>query len=548
MADDRTKAKDNTETLAVLAEFRAWLILSLVRDPERGAEIAEALAATGGEGKRVGVSSFTVTSQVIREGVELPTAELVLPLGMRLNVGTVVLPKHYIELLEKRPMVSIWVQTDKPNESKKERAEREAAGDTGRKMVFCGYIRPGGVSLQRTGMSMALSVSLVHWMDDLRTGSAYVGPFSPGVAEDLFPPQIGNKDGATVAVTPEQVVTGADLLEHKDDLWSLVRAKLVELIGSAAALAGNTYFDHFVGEQVNRTASNALLRVTGSLTFHAHVAAPLRESIAREVARILLDPAYGGRSIYDKLISVASVFRFLYVPSPTGLRAVAGNPVLPPSQYVQQISASEIVTEQRIRGASRQYRGIILIAPSMEDTAGAVEPTENTTVQAIPHAFAFAQEGRGVIDLVPIPDWLRVGALEPVYWPEPTGSGVRPGRGRGPAPASARAGVATDGDALRDAGSAWAQALYYDKLYGHNTTTFRGPLRLRLTPGLPVLFKMPGDDTVLMYGVIDRVTHTLDITTSAAYTTCTVYALRTAAEAEKNYMAAHPLFTGVYAG
>jgi hypothetical protein len=388
--------------------------------------------------------------------------------------------------------------------------------DTSTKMTFRGYI--ASVSPLKQSGRIGVSVSCVHWMDDLIATSALASTRTPRAHFDIQNPMPFTFDKVGLGFERLNMIQVSDAmsedLREEGDLYNI-------LYQASNNIAEGSEFGPTGSPDTlqNTPGLAALAKFRGFLVLASNDLLEERSfsSSLTDEMMSTFSSTYNGGTMGGVWTSMASSFRFVIVPTPDAVFVFPSCRAIKSDRILTLLRGDDYVAQQSGRITKSAVRAVALVG----GTSAPMCNLDSSWVEA-KRAF-FSSSRQGIIDTVRGPRWLVDAAGKDVDQTFKIEKGVT-GRGA-PKPVEDFAGVASKMNEKKtereNIGVAWARAVYLDRLLGGNSAVLKTPMAYDILPGTCIGIRSPdavyqAEELVeqVLYGYVRSVTMSVDAVAS----------------------------------
>lgn len=440
------------------------------------------------------------------------------------------------------------------------------------KVVFDGYI--AGFGFQRTSNAAVLTVSMEHWLSDLSASTMLSTSTHSATPADLQRAAVMSANptsGFTAGGKPTFLATswmleaaGGSPATICTDLWANGLKKIFEKAASTDNLAdlnNKVRFGCADPDSLNQVALDAISRIDSkkavlNIKLFAADGSDLGNAIIDDLSGVYLENL-AGQTIWDCLIACSGNYMFAVIPHVSTAEVVPYCPVAVDEQPFASIPASQIESISIAGDCPRTLRGVAVVFPqTIQPLLGEDEPPLPPDLVMGGVYMSPSAGCKGTVLFKHPPSWLGIGYS---YFSSGIDKFATP-----PTNATPEVKQKTDkkpvGQLLKEFSGvrdAYAKSLYALEVIKGRQGTVSGPLRFDIGVGSQIEFELPADyhsttsvQQRYFYGVVVRVSFTIDSNSSVASTTFNIAHIRTYAEEYNSdfIMTEHPLYTTKWIG
>lgn len=440
------------------------------------------------------------------------------------------------------------------------------------KLIFDGYI--AGFGFQRTAGAAVLTISMEHWLSDLSastmlsTGTHYATPadlqraalFKNGPSAEFTQ---GGKPAFLAASWMINAAGGVGGL--CDDFWESGLKKILNTAATTDNLADlnrQTLGSCTEADILNKAASSALKKITSTgaplkITLLDAQASDVGRSIVNDISNVYLENL-AGQTLWDCLIACSGNYMFAVIPHVESAEVVPFCPVAvgKNKKPFKTITADQADSISVSGDCPRTLRGVAIVFPqNVQPFAG---PHEQPLPPDLTMGGVYINQAlgcKGTMLFKHPPSWLSIDYSYFAGSADKNSLGGAPNPQKLQPPSKKSVGeMIKEYKGIRDA---YAKCVYGLEVIKGRQGTISGPLRFDIGVGSQIKFEIPEDyhlpdagDNKYFYGVVVRVSYSIDANSSVASTVYNVAHIRThAEEANSSFtLAEHPLYDNVWIG
>jgi hypothetical protein len=402
-------------------------------------------------------------------------------------------------------------------------------------MVFNGYVK--GLAMERTGTTLGVNASALHWVLDLASMSIFDQRRVPAAAWDVTlsiadpNKQREYKDASNVerlSILLTESLKGTTVTQ---DLGSVL-VNALKFFASGRATTAATG---------NNLITQALNNIRHSLIFNFEPTANVRTSILQQIA-ITASSLLEGSNAWEGILALGQLFQFSVIPL---VNKIAMIPIAP----LYQVPATVLSSDQ-YSVISAQYplsqivRGLVMVQTS---SAPLGSSKSQTPIPKVGYALSL-DPNVGVLDAAVTPPWLQ--DIITVRANETYANAVVTGgiRGRGGYKGFEQFvneqaeynKITADLQIAQNLGTSYAKTLLYQRLFGGSVCNIVGPYRTDIGPGTIVGLETPDGNTLI--GLVAQVTLGLNCQSASASTSFTLSHLRNSVDNDKIALKTGPIY------
>ena len=427
--------------------------------------------------------------------------------------------------------------------------------------IFDGYV--AGVSAERGTARAGLTLSLLGWLDDLRTTSAMSQLFSPSTPGSFISPaSFKMSDGSLIANIDQ---AGLNYFQKiQTDLWDACKSAFIDITNKAIITGAGVQIAGGGGKQKavyngNKGAQYALKNLfTGKLTTTDANDVGIAQAMGLQMGHIIFG-SEGGPTIWSKLITLASVFDFAIAPQVSKAAIIVYHPFVQAKQINKSLLASEVSDLTTDEQVQYSIRGFALVGNSSGKMTSGFDKKQRSSK---PDTWAnlegvYESPLPGIWEIRPAPAWISAGnhgsdwtsATTGLNGEGVAGLGVQPVAKAGP---GGNASVMAEKTALiaKGIGDRVAKACWLRAVYAARRVRVSGKLRFDVCPGSSVAVDFPGNSVSgvqshKFYGSVDRVNIELDAGSATVRTVFDLSCVRGPSD-DQYAVKEHPLYSGKF--
>ena len=438
------------------------------------------------------------------------------------------------------------------------------------KLVFEGYV--AGFGFQRTSAAAVLTISMEHWLSDLSAATMLSTSTHAATPADLQKAAL-MRSATTAAFTSPGKATflstswildaAGDPATICSDLWENgIKKVILKAAGTdnLADLNRKVQFSCSESDTFNQAALAAIPKITSknaplNITLFSADGSDLGRAIVSDLSNVYLENL-AGQTIWDCIIASSGNYMFAIVPHVSTAEVVPFCPVAVSEEPFASILSNQIESISVSGDCPRTLRGVAVVFPqAVVPLLGEDEPPFPPDL-AMGGVFMSPSSGcKGTVLFKHPPSWL---GIDYSYYSTGIDKNVVPTTvNPEDKQKSDKKPLGELQDEFSGIRNAYAKSLYSLEIIKGRQGTISGPLRFDIGVGSQIEFELPEDyhapsaqQNKYFYGVVVRVSFTIDANSSVASTTFVVAHIRTYAEEyNKNFtMDKHPMYENKWIG